>query len=57
MKLKNEEEIPPEVLRSFSFAGDHEESRLQLQSTAFVSLVTGCVLIQLLILHLCEAQG
>ena len=29
MKLKNEEEIPPEVLRSFSFPGDHEESRRQ----------------------------
>ncbi|CAE7787736.1 atpE [Symbiodinium sp. KB8] len=28
MKLKNEEEIPPEVLRSFSFPGDHEEDQM-----------------------------
>eukprot|EP00439_Symbiodinium_sp_Y106_P081861 s1601_g20.t7 len=28
MKLKNEEEIPAEVLRSFSFPGDHEEDQM-----------------------------
>ena len=38
MKLKNEEEIPAEVLRSFSFPGDHEESRRQFAKSRAVAL-------------------